>query len=46
MEKLDFETYIEKQIQKIDLINKDHDFLKKKILEMYANPLINYLQAE
>ena len=46
MEKLDFESYIEKQIQKIDLINKDLDFLKKKILEMYANPLINYLQAK
>lgn len=46
MEKLDFETYIEKQIQKIDLENRDVDFLRKKILGMYANPLINYLSSK
>lgn len=45
MEKLDFEKYIEKQIEKIDLPEKDIDFLTVKILEMYANPLINQLQA-
>ena len=45
MEKLDFEKYVEKQIEKIDLPEKDIDFLTKKILEMYANPLVNYLQA-
>ncbi len=45
MEKLDFEKYIEKQIEKIDLPEKDINFLTKKILEMYANPLVNYLQA-
>ena len=28
------------------LVGVDVDFLKKKILEMYANPLINYLQAK
>lgn len=46
MEKLDFESYIEKQIQRIDLENRDVDFLKKKILEMYANPLINFLKSQ
>jgi hypothetical protein len=46
MEKLDFEKYIEKQIEKIDLANKDHNFLLKKILEMYSNPLINQLETK
>ncbi len=45
LEKLDFEKYIEIQINKIDLIDKDVDFLKIKILEMYANPLINSLKT-
>lgn len=45
MERLDFEAYVEKQILKIDLADKDIDFLKVKILEMYANPLINKLNA-
>lgn len=40
-----FEEYIDKQIRKIDLENKDRDFLRTKILEMYANPLKNYLAA-
>lgn len=43
IEKLDFEKYLEKQIEKIDLVNKDVDFLTVKLLEMYANPLINQL---
>lgn len=43
MEKLDFEKYLEKQIEKIDLEYKDIDFLMVKLLEMYANPLINAL---
>ncbi len=45
MERLDFEAYVEKQILKIDLPDKDIDFLKVRILEMYANPLINKLNA-
>lgn len=43
MEKLDFEKYLEKQIEKIDLENKDFNFLMIKLLEMYANPLKNQL---
>ncbi len=43
MEKLDFEKYLAMQIAKIDMENKDEDFLMHKLLEMYANPLINQL---
>ncbi|MDD4489547.1 MAG: 1-acyl-sn-glycerol-3-phosphate acyltransferase [Paludibacter sp.] len=45
LEKLDFEKYIAMQINKIDLENKDLDFLKIKMLEMYANPLRNALSV-
>jgi len=45
LEKLDFEQYLLKQIGKIDIENKDDNFLLHKMLEMYANPLINKLVA-
>lgn len=38
-----FEEYLQKQLDKIVIPNKDEDFLRKKILEMYANPLKNFL---
>lgn len=38
-----FDTYIERQIQKINLPNKDIDFLRGKIIEMYANTVKNQL---
>jgi len=41
-----FEQYLAKQIGKIDLQNRDDDFLRIQLLEMYANPLINKLLAE
>ena len=44
-EKDRFVNYLNGQIDKIDLANKDTDFLKTKILEMYANPLKNYIVA-
>jgi hypothetical protein len=44
-EKEKFIQYINNQINKIELPNKDNSFLRKKLLEMYANPLINYLVA-
>jgi hypothetical protein len=44
-EKDRFVNYLNGQIDKIDLANKDTDFLKTKILEMYANPLKNYIEA-
>ena len=46
MEKLDFERYLSLQIGKIDIPEKDEDFLMVRLLEMYANPLINKLQTE
>lgn len=46
MEKLDFERYLSLQIAKIDLPDKDEYFLMKRLLEMYANPLINKLKTE
>ncbi len=46
MEKLDFERYLSLQIAKIELPDKDEDFLMTRLLEMYANPLINQLAAK
>ncbi len=44
-EKALFETYLDGQINKIDIPNRDIDFLRQSILMMYANPLKNYLIA-
>ena len=44
-EKLRFIDYVEQQLGKIKIPNKDVDFLREKLLLMYANPLINYLAA-
>lgn len=45
-EKDNFIAYIDKQIEKIKIENKDHDFLKHKIIEMYANELNNQLSVQ
>ena len=45
IEKLDFERYLSLQIAKIEIENKDEAFLRVKLLEMYANPLINKLNT-
>ena len=45
-EKAHFENYIEQQLGKIDIPNKDIPFLREKMLLMYANPLTNYLAAK
>lgn len=39
------EAYIASKIEKADLPNKDVAFLREKMIEMYANPLINHLAA-
>ena len=39
------DAYLADRIAKVDLPNKDEEFLRTKILEMYANPLKNYLKA-
>ncbi len=45
-EKDAFATYLEKQLEKIDIPGKDEDFLRTRMLEMYANPLKNKKKAE
>lgn len=40
-----FRQYIHGQLGKIELPNKDVPFLYGKLLEMYANPLKNYLKT-
>ena len=44
-DKKKFEEYIEGQLAKVEIPNKDMDFLLDRILAMYANPLINYLKT-
>ena len=44
-EKQEFERYLKLQIAKINIENKDESFLRMKLIEMYANPLINKLNT-
>ena len=44
-DKAKLDIYLQGQIQKVDLPNRDDEFCRTKILEMYANPVINYLKA-
>jgi len=44
-EKVNFEKYLSLQMAKIQIENKDESFLRTKLLEMYANPLINKLHT-
>ena len=45
-EKEQFTAYLEKQLSRIELEGKDERFLRRKMLEMYSNPLRNKLKAE
>lgn len=45
-DKAGFNDYLYKQIAKIDLEQRNETFLRTKMLEMYANPLRNYLKAK
>ncbi len=45
-EKEVFDNHLKKCLNKIDIPNKDIDFLTGKILEMYANPLKNKLSVK
>ena len=38
----EFDRYVNLQVEKIDIENKDTDFLKNKIYEMYNNQVKNY----
>ena len=40
-----FEQYLEDRIQMVNIPNKDHDYIRQRLLEMYSNPLINHLKA-
>ncbi len=44
-EKAKFEAYVQKKLDLIDLPDKDETFLRKCILTMYANPVVNHLKA-
>ena len=44
-DKARFEEYLDGQVAKVDLPDKDEPFLRECILNMYANPLRNYLHA-
>ena len=38
-----FLSYLDSRLSQINLPNRDIPFLRERLLEMYANPLINYL---
>lgn len=44
-EKTVFEHYLQGQLNKVKLQNKDEEYLRQRILTMYANPLINKKKA-
>jgi len=44
-EKQRFVSYLEKQLERVTIPNKDVDFLRRMMLLMYANPLKNQLAA-
>jgi len=46
MRKEFFEDYLNDQIAKINIPNKDEAFLRERMLTMYANPLRNYLASQ
>lgn len=45
-DKKHFEEYLQGQLDKIVLPNKDEAFLRTKMLEMYTNPLKNHLACQ
>lgn len=44
-EKAKLDAYIQDRVSKVDLPNRDDEFCRTKILEMYANPVKNYIAA-
>lgn len=44
-DKAQFEKYLEGQMAKIQLPNADRDFLRERMLTMYANPAINQMRT-
>ena len=44
-DKAKLDGYLQQRISMVELPNRDDDFCRTKILEMYANPVINYIKA-
>ncbi len=44
-DKAKLDAYMQDRISKVDLLNRDDEFCRIKILEMYANPVKNYIAA-
>lgn len=44
-EKTRFENYLQSRIDMVDLPNPDTDFLRERLLTMYANPVFNQTEA-
>ena len=44
-DKVTFEKYIKERMALVDLSNRDEDFLRERLLTMYANPVLNYEKA-
>ncbi|MBQ2300743.1 MAG: acyltransferase, partial [Bacteroidaceae bacterium] len=40
-----FETYLQSRIDLVEIVNKDENFLRERILTMYANPVFNKQNA-
>ncbi len=45
-DKVAFDKYIDGQIVKIDIPNKDYDFLREKLIEMYGNTVKNFVSVK
>ena len=45
-DKSKFELYLNTQLAKIDIPEKDEDFLRMKIIEMYGNTVKSYLKVK
>ncbi len=41
-----FDNYIDGQIEKVDLPNKDYHFLHRKLIEMYGNTVKNFVATQ
>lgn len=44
-DKKQFEAYLQQQLDKIQIPNKDETFLRAKLLEIYSNPLKNNIES-
>jgi 1-acyl-sn-glycerol-3-phosphate acyltransferase len=45
-DKMLFEAYLQQQLDKIQIPDKDETFLRMKLLEMYSNPLKNNIESK